>query len=105
MPDISRIKEDPSFQLLCRRRWRSCVVLFILAILPFCLLFFIVNYFNEIAFEIFLKQDGRNVWYFAGLMMFYFLSLSALHVFVANNYHEDANTQVEFALKARGDHY
>jgi uncharacterized membrane protein (DUF485 family) len=105
MPDLAKIQEDLSFQLLCQRRWRSCAVLFALAVLPFCLIFVGAIYFNGSVLDFLLAQDSRHVWYFGGLVMVYFLSLSALHVFVANNYHEDANTQVEFVLKERGDHY
>jgi uncharacterized membrane protein (DUF485 family) len=105
MPELIKIKEDPSFQLLCKRRWRSCIVLILLALSPFFLMIFLASYFDSLAFDFLLAQDNRHVWYFGGLMMFYFLALSALHVFVANNYHEDANTQVELVLKARDSHY
>ena len=103
--DIDRVKKDPSFLLLCQRRWRSCVVLFALAVLPFCLMFFFVMNFNADTFSFLREQDSRHIWCMGGMMMIYFLSLSALHVFVANNYHEDVNTQVEFVLTARGNHY
>ena len=105
MPEIVKIKEDPSFRLLCRRRWRSCVVFFCLAVLPFIMIFTLAMCLESTAVVYLLERDNRHVWYLGGLLMFYFLSLSAMHVFVANNYHEDTNTQVEFVLKDRGDHY
>lgn len=105
MPELVKIKEAPSFQLLCQRRWRSCAVFITLAIAPIALIFFATFFYDAFVLAHLLKQAHWSVWYVGGGLMFYFLALSALHVFVANNYHEDVNTQVEYVLKARGNQY